>query len=207
LLRRSDEAANAGLEVVLYCGRVQLVNKDALYSDGDKYLPAVTAVSHLKTFLPSINSVLVLGSGLGSIVHVIRGKGYNPRYTLVEQNKTILKWAMEFLDEAGEAKVTPVCMDAKAFMEQNTGKYDLVFIDIFNRLSVPEFVTTKEFLQRCKDALSYEGHLALNYITDNKPQWERVKNIVSEIFTGYQVIEEGVNKIIVYTNSKAQSQG
>ena len=190
-------AMNAELHLILFGGRLQLISNDAVYSDGDKYIPAVKVVSHLKKQLPSIKNVLVLGSGLGSIVYVMRKRGVDPHFTLVEQDKVVLKWAMELLDEENEDKVTPVCMDARAFMLQNANKYDLVFIDIFDGLFVPDFVCSKEFLVQCKSSLAPGGHIAFNYIANDDRKWEQVRSLFTEIFPGHKVINVSINKIFV----------
>jgi spermidine synthase len=59
---------------------------------------------HLREFLPAAKSVLVLGSGLGRIVHVMRTRGYDPRFTLVEKDKTVLGWALEILGEGTSSR-------------------------------------------------------------------------------------------------------
>jgi spermidine synthase len=195
-LRRAPGAVNEELDLVLYLGRLQLVAKDAVYSDGDKYEPAVEVVKHLKKSLPLINNVLVLGSGLGSIVHVIRKNGYSPHFTLVEQDEVVLKWAMELFGE-GSKKISPVCMDAKVFMQQHTTKYDLLFIDVFDRLTVPEFVTSIEFLRQCKNCLAPGGYVAMNYIVSNPQQWMVVQATFAAVFPGNTVITVSLNKILI----------
>jgi spermidine synthase len=97
-LRRGKGADNNYLELTLYKNQLQLGTKDVLYSDGDRYIPAVAAVKHMDDFLPHIRTVLVLGAGLCSIVQVMRRKKANPHFTLVEKDKVVLEWAMEFLE-------------------------------------------------------------------------------------------------------------
>jgi spermidine synthase len=183
----------------LYQNQFQLVTSEALYSDGDRYLPAVAATNDLNKFLPAVRNVLVLGTGLGSMVHVMRAKGYAPHYTLVEKDKIVLKWALEFLDNTGTEKIDPVCNDAKIFMEQNQKKYDFIFIDVFNGRVVPEFVTTSLFLHQCSNALTQSGHVAFNYIINNEEEWENVKRNFTEIFPGYHIISKGINRILINT--------
>ncbi len=196
-LMRSGSDVNADLELFLYHNRLQLAAKNALYSDGDQYTPAVVSVDHFKTFLPFAKNVLVLGTGLGSIVEIIRKKGYTPDFTLLEFDKVILKWAMEFLPAGHGGKVTPVCMDAMSFMRQNNVAFDFIFIDIFEDLSVPVFVYSPEFLQLCRKSLSPGGHIAFNYIPANEPEERRVQHIFTEIFPGCKILKTDTNRIFV----------
>lgn len=183
---------------MLYHNQFQLATSDALYSDGDRYLPALTVINDLKAFLPSVQRVLVLGTGLGSMVRVMRAHGYDPHFTLVEKDKTILKWAMELLEEENPTKTEPICNDARVFMEQNISKYDLIFIDVFNGRIVPDFVTTVAFLTQCRNSLTPGGHLAFNYIINDDRRWENVKQIFADIYPGYHVVSKSINRILVY---------
>ena len=196
MLRREPGAVNSDLELLLYCNRLQLATSDAMYSDGDKYSPAVEAIRGLKEFLPAMKEVLVLGSGLGSMVTVILSKGCSPRFTLVEYDKVVLRWALEFL-EGSNARTEAVCTDAALYMARNTARYDLIFIDIFNGRVVPDFVTGEAFLSQCRDSLTAGGHIAFNYMVNDKSEWEQTLAKVAVVFPSYKVIKNGVNRIII----------
>lgn len=195
-LRRSEGTINTSLEIYLYRNRLQLTTPDACYSDGDHYTPAVSAVKYLKPFLPSVNNVLALGTGLGSIVHVLARYGFHPAFTLVENDKTVLSWAMELM-EGNSTKLEPVCADAMVFMEKNKARYDLVFIDIFMGRVVPVFVTTPAFLRYCRNSLAPGGRLVFNYIVNDSEEWESVLQTFEGIFPGYHMINSGINRILI----------
>jgi len=176
---------------------LQLAAVDALYSDGDRYLPAIAALDNLKPFLSSVKDVLILGAGLGSMIRAMRSKGYDPHFTLVDNDKMVLEWAIEFLDDERVASIQPKCLDAQAFMESNIEKYDFIFIDIFNGRTVPRFVSTTVFLQQCHGSLRAGGHLAFNYIINDDHEWEKVRNICTLLFPGHKIISHGINRIII----------
>jgi len=196
-LKQSASDISGYLELLLYHNRFQLLTDRALYSDGDSYFPAVAVVRHLGEFLLAARSVLVLGAGLGSIVHVMHARGYDPCYTLVEKDRTVLKWALETLGESDSLKLDPVCRDAESFMAQNERKYDLVFVDVFKGRAVPDFVTAPLFLMQCRDSLSLGGRLALNYIEVDNRKWERVRRLVAGVFPGCQLVSKDDNRILI----------
>jgi spermidine synthase len=196
-VRRYDGTDNTYLEITLFQNQFQLGTNDALYSDGDRYTPAVTAVKNLRGFLPSMRSVLVLGAGLCSMVHVMRRKNTDPYFTLVEKDKVVLEWAMELLDPLKPEKTQPVCADAEAFMQTNAAKYDFVFLDIFKGRVVPSFVCTGSFLEQCRVSLAPGGHLAFNYIVNDAEEWEQVKNTFTTIFPQNKIIASSVNRILI----------
>ncbi len=197
-LRKGVSADNPYLELVIYRNRLQLVTTDVLYSDGDKYIPAVVVSRHFKAELASFKNVLVLGTGLGSIVHVLHKKKARPAYTLVERDEVVLEWAMEVFDTTiGSAGIEPVCADAQEFLQSHKRKYDLLFIDVFNGRHVPSFVISDDFLKQCKDHLTAGGHLAMNYIVNDESEWGQLQKLFSDIFPGYKAISRSVNKILV----------
>jgi spermidine synthase len=196
-LRRSTSAVSGHLELLLDHNQLQLVTAGAVYSDGDRYPPAVSIARHLRTFLPAARTVLVLGAGLGSIVQVLRERGCDPRFTLVEKDATVLGWALETLGDADPAKLEPVCRDAESFMAWNERTFDLVFVDVFTGRAVPDFVTAPPFLEQCRDSLAPGGRLALNYITDDKFKWETVRLALAVVFPESDVIGTGNNRILI----------
>ncbi len=203
MLRQSTGAVNAHLILFLFQNRFQLATDDAVYSDGDKYRPAIAVADDLKSFLPSVKRVLMLGGGLGSMVYVLHDKGFNPDFTIVEIDKVVLKWAMELFENNTTGKIEPVCNDAESYMEQNKAKYDLLFVDVFNSRVVPEFVTSRKFLTQCYESLAPGGHCAINYIINDQQDWERVKELFASMFPKHKELNLGVNRVLVVCKSPA----
>ena len=187
------------LELYLYRGQLQLATFDALYSDGDRYQPVIAAVKEMKDRLSSINNVLVLGTGLGSTVRIINKAGVHPHFTLVDNDETVLQWAIEFLPTGQSAVVTPVCADAKEFVTTCSERYDLVVIDIFSGRVVPGFVTSEAFLSQCRTLVAQGGTLMLNYIVNKKENWEQASVHIAHLFPKAKIINLGVNRVIVAT--------
>ena len=189
---------NTHLFLLFYRGQFQLATNDAFYSDGDRYRPAIAMARELKAALPAVRSVLVLGSGLGSVVYVLRKRGIEPRFTLVEKDKTVLQMALElFATITPPPQIEPVCADAQNYMAQNTTKYDLVFLDVFSGRVVPDFVTTPAFLALCRDSVGEGGYLAFNYIINNEQEWQNVKQTFASIFPGYRELDLGINRVLI----------
>lgn len=197
MLRRDTGINGAALELVLNQNRIQLATGDVLYSDGTKYIPAVVIYQHLSKFLKTTHNVLVLGAGMGSMMHVMNVNGCKSHYTLVEKDKLILKWAMEFAEDANEDAIMPVCEDAAAYMQKNTTRYDFIFVDIFYGREVPDFVVSPAFLMQCRNAMQKGGRLALNYIADDPQRWSEVETVFAAIYPGYEVLGVNVNKILI----------
>jgi spermidine synthase len=52
--------------------------------------------------------------------------------------------------------------DGRKFIEQSKDKYDVIMLDAFSATSIPYMLSTKEFLQVCKDHIAEGGVLAAN---------------------------------------------
>ncbi len=196
-LKHEQSVINLHLEVLLYRGRFQLATGDALYSDGIYYTPALSVVKHLKQHLPKVSNMLIMGAGLGSMVQIMCRKGYNPKFTVVEIDKVVLRLAMEFLSKATNAEIDPVCADALDFMSANKQQFDLIFVDIFDSRTVPDFATSPVFLMQCKNSLSTGGRLAFNYIVNDEAKWAATKKCFKVIFPKHLIFESGINRILI----------
>ncbi len=203
-LGRSASDVSGYLELLLYRNQFQLLTDGAFYSDGVRYFPAVAVVRHLKEFLRAATHVLVLGAGLGSLVAVMHARGYDPRYTLVEKDKTVFGWASKILGQLDARKLAFVCVDAESFMAQNERKYDLIFVDLFAGRTVPDFVTTPRFLMQCHDSLSPGGRLAFNYIEADKQAWEKTQRTFAGVFPDYHIVRRDDNRILISSPPAAE---
>jgi len=198
-IAKASTAHNSVLELCLSNGRFQLATHDALYSDGDQYRPLTIAFNYLGAVLHNVKDVLVLGTGLGSAAQILYAKGLKPAYTFVEYDKTILQWAMQTLHADIVAKSKAMCADALLFMNNCEQLHDMLVVDIFNSRVVPAFVTTEDFLKKCRRGIKPGGHFVLNYIVLNNADWIAVEQRVKSVFPDITVLENGINRIIVAT--------
>lgn len=195
LLWKGSSAYNPKLELLLYHDQFQLATEDALYSDGNRYRPMLLAFNKLGKRLGKIKTVLVLGTGLGSAVEVLRSKDYYPEFTLVDMDDVILNLAKKVLP--ADTKATFVCADAIDFIYIHDRKYDMLIIDLFINRVVPPAVTTKAFLQKCYEHINEDGYLVLNYIINNNAAWTQLQEDISSIFKSYIVLEEDINRVLL----------
>lgn len=190
------------LELLLYRNQWQLATEDALYSDGRRYAPFRLAFKKLPTtFLPKIQSCLILGTGLGSAAQLLHHH-YNAHihYTLVEVNEVILDWAEKILSLDGIYKIHPVRKDACDFMINNTSCFDLICIDVFIGRNIPECVLQSHFLQACKQALNPKGYCIMNFILHESKEWDYLLGLFYQYFSNVQIIIKGTNRILICQN-------
>jgi predicted membrane-bound spermidine synthase len=188
---------NPVLELFLYRGEWQLATTDAVYSDGTRYRPLIEAFRKTEKLLPPVKNVLVLGSGLGSAVHILDKKGFYPTFTLVDKDEKVLELALLLLKPSQKHRVTTVCADAEEFVEQNDSKYDLIIVDLFFGRVVPAFVSTEDFIKKCRNCLNNDGIFIMNYMLNNEEDQRRFSLAQAQFPTDATVIDIGINKVLV----------
>lgn len=185
------------LNLYLYRDQWQLATDDAVYSDGKRYRPLLTAFKQMRQELPMVQHVLLLGTGLASAVHILDHMGFHPNYTLVDIDEAVLTLAMELMPAGNLSRIEPVCMDARLFMEKNKKRYPLIACDVFIGRNVPGFVSSRAFLEQCKTSLQPGGHFILNYLEIDNSLYREICSLMDRVFPGYTRIEFGLNKIFV----------
>jgi hypothetical protein len=198
-IRKGSSALNPALELFYYQGRYLLATPDAVYSDGDKYRPLLMAFKWpaLKPYLKDVRSVLVLGTGLASAVHILDAKRIYPQLMLVEIDALVLEWAKEFLPANSAQNVTTINDDAFNFISVDTTCYDLIIVDIFFGREVPEAVTESTFLKQCKARLNTDGFLVLNYMARPNESEGTAKAALEATFSKVTEIGFGINKVYI----------
>ena len=199
LIHKASSEQNPVLDVYYYRGRWQLATADALYSDGVYYRPLVAAFKAIKRSLPQVKKVLVLGTGLGSAVQILRQKKYYPDYTLVEMDEQVLCLALELMPADVHPSITPICADAQFFLQQHPHQYDLLIVDIFNGRQVPEFVLSSDFLEQCRKHLAPQGTIILNYMVNATTDEQKAKAALGAAFNISKELIFGINRVYITT--------
>jgi spermidine synthase len=194
-IRQSSSEQNKLLELSLYRGQYQLSTEDAYYSDGRRYRPLVLAFEQVEDTLPKVQSVLLLGAGIGSAVQILMHKGFHPDYTFVDTDEKILEWATELQSGSGE-HIEAVHQDAQLYMATNSKKYDLLIVDIFTDRIVPGFAITETFLKQCRQGINPGGSFIMNYIINSEAEWQVLQHNLQAVFTSPHTHELGTNRII-----------
>jgi spermidine synthase len=109
----------------------------------------------------------------------VGGGGYTfPRYmekrypraeiAVVEIDPVVSEVAYEDLGVPRDSKIRSYNDDARWFImnQKETGRYDMIFLDAFNDLSIPYHLTTKEYAMSLKSLLKEDGIILANLIDD-----------------------------------------
>lgn len=139
------------LSLQIYQNQWQLEYGKALYSKGDSYRPFDFAFRKLKEELPAKKKFLLLGSGLGSALYILQ-KHYKlfPDAVLVDHDPDILNWSRELFSLDQRKNVRFRCQDIFEYLEMDQVLFDLIGIDVFHEMKIPERILHPEFWDRIR---------------------------------------------------------
>ena len=178
---------NESLNVLFVKGQYQLVTPEAIYSYGNRYDNYFKAFQKLDLDKEKIESVLLLGLGLGSIPYMLENyfkRDYS--YTAVEIDDEVIHLASKYVLNALNSEITTICADANSFVLIDQNQYDLVAMDVFESDVIPEQFETEEFLLNLKERISDNGLLMFNRLylfdKDKKKTEQYFRNIFKKVF-------------------------
>ncbi|MFI5171623.1 MAG: spermidine synthase [Chitinophagales bacterium] len=191
------------LEVVLFEGRYMLNTPDATYSFQDRYSSYRTALKVIAEEIKTINSVLVLGLGMGSIPQMLQKlHNYKGEIDCVEFDSVIIKLAEKYYPSSQElSKLIIHKQDAYEWVMTNEKKFDLIAVDLFINKYVPKPFHQKEFLIRLKETLSDRGVLLFSRLKENQFAEQQLWKNLEDVFEEGNDIHTGGNLIYTFKSS------
>ncbi len=159
---------NPHLYVSLSRGRYQLSTANAIYSFADLY--DNFTLTFQKIHLPdTVQDVLILGFGLGSIPYMLEKKfDKNYQYTAVEIDENVLYLANKYTLPELTSAITMMPADAFAFVHYCHDTFDLICMDVFLDDIVPENFESQQYLEQLATLLNPKGILLFNKLAATK---------------------------------------
>lgn len=149
------------LEITWYNGKKHLNTKNANYSYGS--LQRILKFGLDKIELNNVNSVLLLGLGGGSVIETLRTDfNYAKGITAVDIDPKIIDIAKNEFSLKDDNQLIIVCDDALHFMQINTEAFDLIIIDVFIDITVPDAFLTVPFWHDVLKGSSTNGTVLFN---------------------------------------------
>lgn len=107
--------------------------------------------------------ILMIGLGGGTIIRQFLAffKG-NFRMDVVEINKEVIALSKKFFGELPE-NVRIINDDGAEFIKKAKGEYQIVILDAYDDINIPQVFLQQEFIDDACNALSSDGVLGINY--------------------------------------------
>ena len=144
---------------------ISLKNPDALVLS---YTRMLLGALYLK---PEPQKILIIGLGGGSLPSALKKIVPRARIETIELDPSVAKVAERFFGFTPSKDNTVAIEDGRVFVKraQRQGKkYDLVILDAFDHVYVPEHMLTREYLLEVKSLLEKDGVLAANTFSSSR---------------------------------------
>lgn len=197
-VERCASEHNKKLVVAIQNGRYVLNADHANYSFASLHRVFQQAFNRIN--LANRKRGLVLGCGAGSIPSIIyKERGLSFPIDAVEIDEKVIELGKKYFDLDNYPNLFIEIADAFHFMETCSQTYDLICVDVFNGIEVPEAFLSQQFFERCKRVLETEGELLFNFVAFNHETKALVPVIEEKLGMVYSKVKtyriEGVNRV------------
>lgn len=175
------------LEVLYTNGKYVLDTANVNYSFGGLHTIFQKAFGQFGIKNRKIKNVLILGFGGGSVANILQEEyGKDIEMIGVEKDKIVVELAKKYFSLDKYKNLNLHCEDAYDFiLNSSPSAFDMIVLDIFVDLLVPEKFQDANFLSALNKLLSPEGILFYNFIArDDKTRdkgaqlYNRMNNLI-----------------------------
>lgn len=176
--KRFSSEINGSLEVTYINGQKVLDTENANYSYGS--LQKILEFGLTKVDLKSVENILILGMGGGSVIQSLRETfEYEKKITAIEIDPKIIQIAKEEfgITESGNQRIFQE--DAFQYVKNTSEGFQLIIIDLFIDTQVPLVFYGEEFCQNVGNRLDENGSLIFNIGINLEKESARAEAIIS----------------------------
>lgn len=208
-LHKTESDVSKVLEVTLYNGELVLDSANTNYSYGSLQRILRFALKQIGfDKILQMQRILVLGVAGGSVIKTLVDEvGYCRKIVGVEIDPEVIEIAHKYFDLKNIPNLKIVINDAQVFVKNNSTKYDLIIIDIFQDKEMPSFLFQREFSEDIISLLDENGIVLFNTMKINHEDEKRNKDFkLNYCQNKFSIIEfnnvEGSNDLfIIYKKS------
>jgi len=191
---------NKKLVVAIEDGRYVLNATNANYSFASLHKVFQKAFYNIRLKEKKVSLVLVLGCGAGSIPSIIyKELKLSPKMDVVEIDEAVIKLGKKYFNLSDYNQLNIIIDDALNFVKTTSNKYDLICVDIFKGINVPEEFLSQHFFEHLKTLLNENGELLFNYVAYNhetKALVQKIQMLLTKYFSHHQTFKiEGINRV------------
>ncbi|MBN1418114.1 MAG: fused MFS/spermidine synthase [Planctomycetes bacterium] len=163
-------------------------------------LPYARAMPLGLVFVEEPARVLIVGLGGGTIPGFLHKHFPKMTIDVVDIDPDVVAVAKEFFGFREDETLHAFVDDGRGFIERNAGRYDIIFLDAFDRENIPYHLATREFLAATRRALTPKGIVVSNiWSRYSNPLYDGMVRTYQDVFEQlyvFDVLGSG-NKIVV----------
>lgn len=204
VVEESSSIHNDKLIVAIQDGKYVLNTQNANYSFGSLHRVFQKAFKIIKLKERNFSSCLLLGGGAGSVPSILYNElNLNLSTTVVEIDKEVIRLGKKYFKLGDYPNLKLVNEDAFVFVSNTTETYDLIAIDIFKNVVVPERFISHVFFDDIKKRLNPSGVVIFNFVSfdfETKQQVKNIEKILATVFKEYTITThkiESLNRVFI----------
>lgn len=175
-----------------------LSTPQAIYSWGLHYKPFKVSFEKIKNDIPSIQSFLLLGTGLGSALSILQKKYKQfPEAVLVDKSQAILDLSQHYMALNTHQNVHWICSDAQTYLQNNLRKFDAIGIDIFTDMNVEHHFKQEVFYKSIAAHLNPGGIAIFNNVFSSRNERDIIIKRMQQAFDTVIPIHRGINTFTI----------
>ena len=168
VVEKTTSVYNPGLIVAIQNGKYVLNSKNANYSFASLHRVFQQALAKIDWSKKNINAVLVLGCGAGSIPAIIYNElTLSPKIDAIEIDEKVIALGNKYFRLNQYPNLNIIITDASNYVKTTNKKYDLILVDLFRGINVPNEFLTSQFFEQLKNLLTNDGEILFNFVAYN----------------------------------------
>lgn len=185
---KSFSEVSQTLEVTMVNGALVLDSKNTNYSFGSLQRILKYGLDHIGlSKVKNSENILILGVAAGSVIHTLRDDFDNQApITGIELDANVLEIARKHFNLDTCSNLNLIIGDAFEFVLKTKEKYDLIIIDVFQDIKMPNFLFESFFVNRLGEIVSKGGMILFNTMilneTDNTRNLKYITDINPSLF-------------------------
>ncbi|MGE0489783.1 MAG: spermidine synthase [Vulcanimicrobiota bacterium] len=152
-------------------------------------------------FVPRPRKVLVVGLGGASLTRALAHLLPETQIDSIEIDPVVVEAARKFFLYQEGPRLRTFVDDARHHLENSTERYDLILLDAFDGLDVPDHLRTVEFYQLLGSRLQPDGAVVAN-LHLRSPLYASDRNTMAQAFPQTYGFESAAQRVVVGYNSQ-----
>ncbi|MEE8241248.1 MAG: fused MFS/spermidine synthase [Nitrospirales bacterium] len=154
------------------------------------YLPYSQLFVAALALPPDPTRALIMGQGGGSVAKWLAHYWPELEVDIVEVDPSVVRVAEEYFGYTPPPRHRVYVNDARVFLREAEGLYDVIWVDVFARHMIPFHLTTQEFFSDLRSRLHPEGVVVVNLASSGEgPDRERAQAVITTMRTVFPAIE------------------
>ena len=191
------------LEITMVNGKLVIDAEHANYSYGSLQKVLKKGLLNIgKPKLEQLNNILVLGVAGGSVIQTLREDfSIQAKITGIEIDEQVLSLANQYFNLNKMPNLELKVDDAFEYISETKDTYDLIIVDIFNDMTMPEHLFNEVFWVDIYKTLNENGICLFNSIVSSKENITRNQHLTSllkTIFPKLKLIKtQQINEVFI----------